>query len=130
MVDGGEIVRRGRSLSWYVEVAYPNHSQKERPMKECHEFDFEASAGLKKLQELVTQRFSLAVEEAGEQFEEFERKLMAGVLRLGAEILRGELERLDVDNEGVIVEGERFRQRSEKTVGCYDSLFGVIELQR
>ncbi len=38
----------------------PNHDQKEGPMEGGHEFNFEASGGLKNLQDLATQRLLLS----------------------------------------------------------------------
>ena len=99
-------------------------------MEGCHEFDIGASTGVKKLQELVTQRFLVPEDEAEKRFEESERLLLAAVLGLGGEILGVELKRLDVDCEGIIVGGKRYRQRSEKTMGRYDSLFGLLEVRR
>ena len=67
-------------------------------MEGCHEFALGANTELKKLQRLVTQRFLIPEDEAGERLEEFEKQLLKAVL--GGEILGAELKRLDVEREG------------------------------
>lgn len=72
-------------------------------MAGCHAFDFETSAAMGALQQLVTQRFSAPRDESVERFGEFEAQLLSTLMSLGRELLAADLHRLDVDVPGIVV---------------------------
>lgn len=98
-------------------------------MAECHAFDFETSAAMGALQQLAIQRFSAPRDESVERFGEFEAQLLGALMSLGRELLAADLQRLDVDVPGIVVEGERFR-RCGRTTGRYETLLGRVCVKR
>ena len=68
---------------------------------------------------LVKQRLSLSAEEAALGQPEFEDELRGLMMSLEREVHGKDLARFDVDVEGIVVDGKRYRNRGEKTQGVY-----------
>ena len=98
-------------------------------MAGCHAFDFETSAAMGALQQLVTQRFSTHRKTSVESFGEFETQLLGALMGLGRELLAADLQRLDVDAPGLVLGSDRFRRRG-KTTGWYETLLGRVCVKR
>ncbi len=99
-------------------------------MRISHDFDLSATPEFGELQALMKARAMVPPDEAARTQPEFERALLAGMMRLGCAGVTMDLERLDVDADGVEVDGERFRRRAGKTTGHYMTSMGKVEVER
>lgn len=99
-------------------------------MNTVHDFDLNASPEMKKLLELVASRMSKTSEDAAATQPEFERALRDQMLAVERCVHRADLERLDVDVQGIVVEGVRYRRNPLKTLGEYTTLAGKVEVLR
>lgn len=99
-------------------------------METSHDFDLSATPEFGELQALMQARAAMPPEEAARTQPEFERALCEGLMGVGRAGVAMDLERLDVDADGVEVDGERFRRRPGKTTGRYMTSMGMVEVQR
>lgn len=99
-------------------------------MEISHDFDLRATPEFGELQALMDARAMVPADEAARTQPDFERAFYAGLMRLGRAGMTMDLERLDVDADGVEVDGERFRRRAGKTTGHYMTSMGKVEVQR
>jgi len=99
-------------------------------MQESHEFDMSSTSAFSKLTVLLETRFALGTAVAASQQAEFEVGLREAMTALERDIHAADLSRLDVDDEGLIVDGERFRRLSKKTRGIVHTISGPVEIER
>jgi len=113
-----------------AKVANQKLNQKRQPMKDSQDFDFSASPSLASLKAFVKRQLSLSAEEATQRQPDFEEGLRRLTMGLEREIHQAVFEYLDVDVDGIVVDGVRYRNKGEKTLGVYDTLSGDVDVMR
>ena len=95
-----------------------------------HNTDLIAIPEMKELVDFVARRMSMTAEEAAASQPEFERELRERTLGVERRVHAMDFGRMDVDVPGIVAGGVRYRRRTEKSVGRYTTLAGVIEVER
>lgn len=103
---------------------------KEQPMQISHTDVLAAIPEFNELVTVIQRHFSLSPEEAVTRQATFERELREHTLRLERGVHARDFERMDVDVQGIVVDGARYARRSGKTTGHYMTLAGKIEVPR
>jgi hypothetical protein len=109
---------------------YDNIQKKRQPMTSSHDFDLNATPEMRELLALVQRRLAASPEDAAATQPAFERELRERMLAVERRVNAVDLERLDVDVHGLVVDGVRYRRRGEKTKGEYLTLAGTVEVMR
>ena len=99
-------------------------------MRDSHGFPPDDSPAFARLSELLEARTQTDVPQRAASQPVFERALREHLVALEREIHQADFEAMDTDVEGIVVEGQRYRRRTEKTVGTYTTLAGPIQVQR
>lgn len=84
---------------------------------------------IKRLEQMRAERRAMEPEEAGRLQPEFEREVFKIMNEVGRELTREDLERLDVDAPGVVIGEQRYRRKG-KSCASYQTLGGVVEVER
>ena len=95
-------------------------------MQACHHFDLDNSAALTALRALLEARFGEPSPERAASQPDFERSLREHLGAFEREVHAADFEAMDVEAPGVIVDGQRYRRRAEKTAGIYTTLADPI----
>ena len=77
--------------------------------------NLEAFPSFSELQTLLSERFSLHPDEAARRQPEFELALRERMRKLECDFHKTDFERLDVEVDGVVAEGKRFRFKKKPT---------------
>lgn len=99
-------------------------------MSFSHAFDLNATPEMRSLLTFITARFQQDPTQAAHAQPEFERGLREHMLAVERRIHSADFERLDVDAQGIVVDGERYQRREGKTPGEYMTLAGKIQVIR
>lgn len=99
-------------------------------MTTSHDFDLTATSEMQALLDFFQRRMAVDVEEAAASQPVFERELREHFLALERRVHVADFGRLDVDVQGVVIDGARFLRRAEKTPGEYMTLAGTISVER
>jgi len=99
-------------------------------MHECHGFDLSATPAFHALEELVRVRLAQPPDQAAVEQPDFERRLRTAMAEVERAVHVEDLSRLDVEHDGLVVDGVRYRRVPEKTRGLYETLAGQIEVKR
>ena len=98
-------------------------------MTTLHTLDIGATATFKNFQAMVDVRLSTPVEKAGQSPREFEEAVIEAAMGVAAEVIKKDVERHDLDTEGIIV-GERSYRRKHRAKKVYMTSAGKIEVER
>ena len=93
-------------------------------------FGFDDSPAFLLLEALLERRRAAEAAERAATQVEFERDLHKHVVAWMRDLHAADFEAMDVDVEGIVVDGVRYRRRGEKTLGSYTTLAGPIEVER
>ncbi len=99
-------------------------------MTTSHDFELVATSEMGALLSFLERRFATDVGEAAASQPVFERELREHLLALERRVHVADFERLDVDVQGVVIEGTRLIRREGKTPGEYMTLAGTIRVER
>jgi len=99
-------------------------------MQASHAFAIEDSPAFRRLLAMIRTRFEADVEERAATQPDFERSLRDHVLGLERAIHQADFESMDVEVDGIVVDGVRYRRRKDKTTGTYTTMAGPIPVSR